>query len=152
MLDRIREIGEPQIGESLMSGREQSRHAAWLRYALFQIPGFALTAVALYAAVEWADLPAGVAWLLLFAWVAKDIAMYRAVRVAYQPGPPHGSEALVGSCGVALGPLEPDGWVRIGAERWRARVAAPNRPVPGGTPVRVRAVDGFTLMVEAEEC
>lgn len=56
-----------------------------------------------------------------------------------------GAEALVGKTGVAVSALWPDGQVKVGGERWRARC-------PGGcdegTEVVVRAVDGLTLVVE----
>jgi membrane-bound serine protease (ClpP class) len=56
-----------------------------------------------------------------------------------------GSETLVGVEGVALGPLEPEGQVRVGGEIWRARSAV---RVGAGGCVRVAAVDGLTLVVE----
>lgn len=124
---------------------------AVLKYTLFQIPGQVLAAVGLTAAVEWAGLSRNVALALFGLWVLKDVAMYRVVRIAYEPGPPDAEAALVGMRGVALGPLAPEGWVRIGAERWRARVAKETAPVSSGGSVRVRGVDGFTLMVEPDE-
>ena len=133
-----------------MSPRTRRAMPAMLRYTLFQIPGLALAGVALVAAVEWAGLSRSLALILLGVWVLKDVLLYRAVRVAYQPGPPHGSEALVGSLGVALGPLTPEGWVRVGPERWRARLARDVEPVSSGRSVRVRDVDGFTLTVEPD--
>jgi membrane-bound serine protease (ClpP class) len=56
-----------------------------------------------------------------------------------------GAETLVGAEGVALGPLEPDGQVRLAGEIWRARTA---EPVRAGDRVRVTAVEGLTLVVE----
>lgn len=39
--------------------------------------------------------------------------------------------------------------VRVGIERWNARLAAANgRPLPAGTPVKVTAVHGLVLVVE----
>ena len=49
-----------------------------------------------------------------------------------------GPAALVGKV-VEIGP---DGWARVGAERWRVRGAGP------GERARVVAVDGLTLVVE----
>jgi membrane-bound serine protease (ClpP class) len=56
-----------------------------------------------------------------------------------------GAETLVGSEGVALGALEPDGQVRVGGEIWAARSEA---PVAAGGCVRVKAVESLTLVVE----
>jgi membrane-bound serine protease (ClpP class) len=56
-----------------------------------------------------------------------------------------GSETLVGVEGVALGPLEPEGQVRVAGEIWSARSAI---AVAAGGCVRVAAVEGLTLVVE----
>lgn len=56
--------------------------------------------------------------------------------------PEVGVEALVG----ARGELTAAGWVSVNGELWRARSAA---PLEVGQRVRVSAVDGLTLVVEA---
>jgi membrane-bound ClpP family serine protease len=56
-----------------------------------------------------------------------------------------GTEALVGAEGVALGPLDPGGQVRVGGEIWDARSSV---AVPSGSRVRVTAVERLTLVVE----
>ena len=58
-----------------------------------------------------------------------------------------GVEALVGSVGTAAEPLAPLGQVRIHGEIWEARSA---EEVPAGSQVRVLAVNGLRLDVEAE--
>lgn len=120
-----------------------------LRYVLFQLPGWALMIVAAEAAVLWLDVPPRWAWGAVALWVVKDVAMYPLVRKAYRrDGPSHGH---VGERGVSDGAIDPDGWVRIGPERWRARLA-PGEPAIGpDTPVRVVAVDGLVLLVGSGE-
>ena len=60
---------------------------------------------------------------------------------------PHGADALVGRDGVVIGAgLGLTGVVRIDAEEWRA--TSPTGPLPGGTRVRVTALDGLVLTVE----
>jgi membrane-bound serine protease (ClpP class) len=56
-----------------------------------------------------------------------------------------GPEALVGATGVAQQALEPKGQILVHGEIWLAESAA---PVAAGQPVRVRAVEGLTLLVE----
>jgi membrane-bound serine protease (ClpP class) len=58
-----------------------------------------------------------------------------------------GEEGMIGEIGVARTSLEPDGTVFVRGELWNARAAD---PLVAGTRVRVRAVDGLRLMVEAE--
>ena len=57
----------------------------------------------------------------------------------------NGPEALVGELGVAQQEIAPEGQILVHGELWLARAAA---PVGSGERVRVRAVDGLTLLVE----
>ncbi len=64
--------------------------------------------------------------------------------------PTIGREWMIGEFGDAVGELAPNGVVRIGDAKWRART---NRatPVAAGDRVRVVAIDGVTLEVEPEQ-
>ena len=59
-----------------------------------------------------------------------------------------GYEELVGDLGEVREPLDPEGQVFIEGALWRARVAERESPVDLGNRVRVRSVDGLTLVVE----
>lgn len=56
---------------------------------------------------------------------------------------------LVGLVGETRGRLDPEGAVHVKGTLWRAR--SENGPIPPGTKVRVRGVDGLVLQVEPEE-
>ena len=56
-----------------------------------------------------------------------------------------GAETLVGKRGVAVGPLSPEGQVRVDGELWNARCTGYAAP---GTPVVVKGLNGLTLEVE----
>jgi membrane-bound ClpP family serine protease len=117
------------------------------RYVLFQVPGWALMIVAAEAAVLWLGVPPRWAWGAVGLWVLKDVAMFPLLRKAYRrDGSIHGH---VGDRGVADGAIDPDGWVRIGPERWRARLASGAGAIEAGAPVRVVAMDGLELRVTA---
>jgi len=58
--------------------------------------------------------------------------------------PEVGVEALVGARGEMTGP----GWASVAGELWRARSET---PLEAGERVRVRSVDGLTLVVEPDE-
>jgi len=58
-----------------------------------------------------------------------------------------GVENLVGAGGEVTAPLAPVGQIRVHGELWEARS---NRTVPAGQAVRVVAVHGLTLDVEAD--
>ena len=118
------------------------------KYVLLQLPGFALAAGALALLVLYLELSPRLAALLLLAWVVKDAVLYPLVRTAYEPGHPDGAGALLGALGIARERLDPEGYVRVGAELWRASVADEHRPIEAGAAVRVVAVQALTLRVE----
>ena len=100
------------------------------------------------------DLSLALAALVLALWIVKDLALFPILRIAYEPaGGSGGAENLIGALGIVSADLDPEGWVRIGAERWRARVSrehAPVRPVDGArhrgrrTAAARRACDALT--------
>ena len=55
-----------------------------------------------------------------------------------------GAEGMVGLPGLVEVALDPEGWVRVQGERWRARAEA---PLPQGSKVTVVAVEGLSLKV-----
>lgn len=125
------------------------------RYLLFQIPGMGLAGIALWLLADWGIVTPRLAWGLFALWLLKDVVLYPMTRIAYghQRGP-HGAEALVGASGVAQQALEPGGagYVRVGAELWKARLDAdaPSHGVASGDLVRVTAVRDLTLLVVPE--
>ena len=89
--------------------------------------------------------------LLFGLWVLKDLALFPVTRIAYERGGrPHGADALLGATGVAREGLTQGrvGYVRVGPELWRARLAEDTGELPEGTSVRVVAVRDLTLVVE----
>jgi membrane-bound serine protease (ClpP class) len=59
-----------------------------------------------------------------------------------------GHEELVGDVGEVREPLDPEGQIFIEGALWRARVADGGSSIDLGNRVRVRSVDGLTLVVE----
>jgi membrane-bound serine protease (ClpP class) len=77
------------------------------------------------------------------------VAVRAAMRLRHQPPVTGGIERLLGATGAVVGDgLHPEGVVRVAAEEWRA-VAAGGAQIPAGERVRVTAVDGLELTVEA---
>ena len=117
------------------------------RYLLFQIPGLLLLVGALVAATRWWGLSVEWAFAIVGAWIAKDAVLFPIVRRAYEPdgAAPHGP---IGAHGIADTAIDPEGWVHVGPERWRAR-RAPDAagPIPAGSAVRVVGLRGHELVV-----
>lgn len=137
-------VDQPSDEESRAS---QISRKTLQKYLLLQIPGITLVGfllVGLHAA-ELLSLLNAVAFFI--GWCIKDAVMYRFVRTAYGPGPPHGTAALVGLRGVVVDDLAPAGSVRLGAEQWSARPVDGDSVLTRGTAVRVVSVDGFVVNV-----
>ena len=121
----------------------------FLAYLLLQLPDIILAGVILFVLHRWADLPYGWAVGAFAVWVVKDIAMYPLVRTAFAPART-GAEAFIGARAVVSDALAPLGYVRLDGELWRAESVRPRQAIPAGAPVVVRAVQGLTLLVEAD--
>jgi membrane protein implicated in regulation of membrane protease activity len=119
------------------------------RYLVLQIPGQFIAAVTLVMLVRWTELTPMLAGLLFVLWVIKDLAMFPVTRIAYEPqGSGQGADALLGALGVAQEVLVPEqtGYVRVGAELWRAQLRGDESVAKGAT-VRVTEVRDLTLQV-----
>lgn len=75
------------------------------------------------------------------------ILLVRLVHQAQRRRPVTGAEGLVGAHGLASSALEPEGWVQVGGERWRA---VADGPVAAGQAVRVTAVEGLRMRVKKD--
>lgn len=120
-----------------------------MRYWLFQLPGTVAVAACLVLLVRFWDLTPRAAALLLALWVTKDLVLYPFVRRSYEVRSGGGAAALVGALATARERLDPEGYVRVGHELWRARVRG--EPVEKGAAVRVLEVRGLTLVVEGAQ-
>jgi membrane protein implicated in regulation of membrane protease activity len=118
-----------------------------VRYVAFQIPGWLLVGAAAGAAVYWLGVAPWIALTGLGLFVAKDALLFPLLRRSYErDGRTHGP---IGESGIVEDAIDDEGFVRVGAERWRARSAPDSAPIPVGARVRVVGVRGLTLQVEA---
>ncbi len=121
------------------------------RYALLQLPGILIVLIVFLLAEAWLGLPMWIGWVGVMVWIAKDIALFPFVWRAYDWDGLAGNEhSMVGRRGVVKERLSPFGYVQIGNELWRAEVVAGAAAIAEGSVVRVRAVQGLTLIVEPE--
>lgn len=120
------------------------------RYWLFQIPGWILAIMALFLAHRWFDLPVTAAAAIFVLWIAKDAALYPFLHSAYETGVPSAADKMVGATGVAKEALDPEGFVQIGGELWKAKTRDPLATVRPGDRIRVEQVRGMKLVVSAD--
>jgi membrane protein implicated in regulation of membrane protease activity len=133
-----------------------TRHSATVlgRYFLFQIPGMFVAGLTLTLLVRWTPLTPELAAGLFGLWVLKDLVMFPVTRIAYEPrSRPHGADAMLGARGVAQQELEPGetGYVRVGAELWKARLSGGSPRCRKADTVQVLEVHDLTLLVERTE-
>lgn len=121
------------------------------RYMLFQLPGMLIEIAVLAALIEWWDLPLWAAIGIFALLVLKDLALYPFLRVGYETKEKSGIERLIGERGVVKQRLEPEGYVFVHGELWKARPVHAGQPVELGTRVRVAAAEGMLLLVETAE-
>jgi membrane-bound serine protease (ClpP class) len=93
----------------------------------------------------WLTLAVGIIGVLL----TFVVGMPSMVRTRFAT-PTIGREWMIGSGGVAVGAISPEGVAQVGEAKWRART---NRatPLAAGQELRVVAIDGVTLEVEPLE-
>jgi membrane protein implicated in regulation of membrane protease activity len=120
------------------------------KYLLLQVPGWVTVCGVAWAAHRWLGLDAWLAFAALAAIVVKDAVLFRYVRHAYAVAPRPAAASLLGARGVAEGPIAPEGHVRVGPERWRARLAPGASPIAAGAAVRVDSLEGLTLRVRGD--
>jgi membrane-bound serine protease (ClpP class) len=78
------------------------------------------------------------------AMAAGTIVLVRLVIQAQRRRATTGAEGMLGLPGTAETALEPEGWVLVRGERWRAQA---EEPMPPHSPVRVVGMDGLRLRV-----
>jgi membrane-bound serine protease (ClpP class) len=121
------------------------------RVALLTLTGTALFAVG--SVIAWNDVASAVdvsPWLIGFATLGGLLFFGFGMTVAIQARERvrRSQVGLVGLVGEARADLDPEGSVHVKGTLWRAR--SMDGPIPKGTRVRVRGIDGLILRVERE--
>ena len=119
------------------------------RYYLFQIPGWILAGALVAVLHAWLALPVWAALAVLGVVVLKDVIFYPVLRKAYQLEA-SGAARLVGLRGVARDSLDPNGYVYVNGELWRAHTEAGAAAIPAGAEVRVVQGHRMTLTVAGD--
>lgn len=120
----------------------------WIKYTLFQIPGWFVAGAVLSVLAHWDFIPNWLAIAGFVGWLLKDLLLYPFFRRAYEPGVT-GSARLIGSRGIAEGDLAPAGFVRVHGELWRAVASPADVVVRSGTEVEIVRTERMELFVRA---
>jgi membrane-bound serine protease (ClpP class) len=114
----------------------------FVRYLLWQVPGWVLAAALLGVIVVATRLAVWIALIVLGLLIARDVALYPVMRVTFRPPLP---TRPVGARAITVEPLRPDGMVRVRGELWHARTI--QKEIPAGQEVVVTGAEGLMLLV-----
>ena len=117
------------------------------RYWLFQIPGWIITIALLFGLRRWMDLPIWAGLVVMALLVLKDAILYPFLKPGYETDVKTGIARLVGGRGVVKQTLQPEGFVQVAGELWKARAGQGDQSIPAGTRILIEASDGMTLIV-----
>jgi len=120
-----------------------------IKYFLLQLPGQMSFAVILLLFRQWVEVPGYLTWVLLGVWVAKDVCLFPFLWRFYDPSHYPDRFRMVGRRGYALTRLDPDGYVQVRGERWRAAIADGQSPIEQGRALCVQAIKGLELTVKS---
>jgi membrane-bound ClpP family serine protease len=95
------------------------------------------------------SIPVWLLVILMAAWAVHSYIMYRLGAKVIARKPVVGAETLIGARAKTTTPLTPEGYLRIGAELWRARSITGH--VDEGCEVTIREIRGLTLLVVSPE-
>ena len=123
--------------------------SAWKKYLLLQIPGWILAVLLLAVLHRRLNLPLWAAIVLYLVYVGKDFILYPYLRSAYTSESKTGAEKLIGAEGRVQQQLDPEGYVRVHGELWRAVADPPGETIPQGSRIHVREAHGMRLVVRA---
>lgn len=94
-------------------------------------------------------LPVFALILIMLAWAGFAVFSYRMGTQALKRKPEGGLSDMLGSRGVVVSPLDPEGMVKIKSELWKARTAG--RKIETGAIVTVVGQKRLKLIVEREK-
>ena len=117
------------------------------KYFLLQLPGQAVFILLLVFVRQWLEAPAYLMWGLLGFWVGKDIFLFPFLWRFYDPNQYPDRFRMVGRKGFTLTRLNPDGYVQVQGERWKAGICEEHVSIERGDAICVEAINGLKLTV-----
>ncbi len=119
------------------------------RYALLQLPMIIFLIFAFLLSKQYESVLEIYILIFMGIWIIKDIALYPVVWQAYDAKLQKAKHTMSGLSGICIETLNPDGYVHVRGERWRARIKEPHQTIQKGERVYVDDNEGLTLLVRA---
>lgn len=118
-----------------------------IRYILLQIPELILLIIAMIICGKFINIPTWVPITVISIWIVKDILLFPKVWKAYQTNHQTPVEKLIGMNGIAMDNLNPNGYVKVNGELWKAKISDTKLPVEKGDKIKVIDARGMQLIV-----
>lgn len=122
-----------------------------VKYTLAQMPDIVIFIVVMLILQHWLNLSTLLVALLIGLWILKDVLMFPVLRRSFESNRPEDAQPMIGARGVARDRLDPEGYVWVQGELWRAELVEGHPPIEPGAPLRVESLRGLTLVVAREE-
>ena len=122
----------------------------YIRYILLNIPEFVAMLLILVVIQYWVEIPAWLFWTIIVFWIVKDVVLFPFIWSAYDWDRAGQSGSMIGERGIAKEQLAPTGYIQIHGELWRAERIGEGPPIETGRSVRVKKMEGLTLLVEPD--
>ncbi|MFZ0241163.1 MAG: NfeD family protein [Desulfobacterales bacterium] len=130
------------------AGRDQPTLQVVRRYALIQLPGLLLLILLILLVNRlWLSIPSWMGLAIVALAVIKDVILFPLTWRAYAAGDPNDPSVMIGRRGKVISRLDPEGYVQVQGELWRAEADEGDRPVEKGRSVTVAGRDGLKLFV-----
>jgi membrane-bound ClpP family serine protease len=118
-------------------------------YVLLELGEILAVVILIIVLAQFVRIPLWVAVAIPAGKLLKFILVYPSVRRSGKQPVAVGIESLLGKRGLVVDPLDPEGYVNIRGELWRARSA--DAPIPAGAEIEVCGLDRSRLMVRNVE-
>jgi len=133
------------------TGRERLTLKVVLRYALVQLPGTVLLVLVILLINRWwVTVPLWLGLGIVGLAIVKDLVLFPLLWRSYAGSDPDDPSSMIGRRGIVIGRLDPEGYVRVRGELWRAETVENDRPVEEGRSVAVVGVSGLKLYVRTD--
>ncbi len=119
-----------------------------LKYTFIHLAELSLLGITLIVISHFIGIPIWLVVTILALWIVKDIVLFPRVWRAYAFDDTNPMRRLIGLEATVMDSLDPDGYVRVEGELWKAEIRNPLYPAKRGDRTRVVDTKGMTLIVE----
>jgi len=130
---------------------QKSKKAILIKYMLLQIPETAVIIIVLVILIKFSSISVWLAICLAALWIIKDIIMFPLLWPSYGGTNIKDWHSLIGKEGIVTERCDPQGYVVVHGESWKAQVQDQLSPVDKGSRIQVTGSKGLILYVKPKK-